>query len=404
MEARQHAPRGSSNVHRWLACPGSIEAAKGAPDTPSEAAAEGTIAHALVAYRLGREAKPGGVTPEMQAASDVVMDVLEGIALQNPGTPTELYVETPFAFPQTILPPDQVAGIADLMVYHPEDAEAWAIEFKYGMRPVEVERNPQLMFNACGLLWTRGVRKLNLVVIQPRVTWHHDGVVRTWSCDGVELVEFQAEVEAAIRASVEPNAPRIPGEHCLHCPVDISCPARVSAALTVAHGPGAGVEQVQEKPIAPEQMTDDRLLYVLRHADMLRDWLKAVENHMHRRAMGGQSVPGHKLVQARATRKWKAEPQVVAGELAAVTGLNPERFLRAEPITITEAEKVVTEAVRAGAAPGQQEAAVRSAKEKLAWLAPRAESGTLVLVPDTDPRPAASRLDAFKGVNILPPE
>jgi len=73
---------------------------------------------------------------------------------------------------------------------------------------------------------------------------------------------------------------------------------------------------VEEKPIDPGEMTDDRLLYVLRNADKLRDWLKAVENHMLRRAMDGVPVPGHKLVQARATRKWTAAVDVVAKELS----------------------------------------------------------------------------------------
>jgi len=176
------------------------------------AADEGTTAHARLAFRLGKLAdKPANVTPEMEAAVEMVMDYLEGIALQNPGTTTEMYVEQPFTFPQSVVPPEECGGIADLVVDHPDDAEAWAIEFKFGMRPVEVERNPQLMFQATGLLRRRGLRKLNLVVIQPRMTWHYAGPIREWSCDAVDIAAFQQDVEFGLVLALRPDAPRVVG-------------------------------------------------------------------------------------------------------------------------------------------------------------------------------------------------
>ena len=46
-EERTHALFGASSAHRWLSCPGSLLLEKDFPDTKSEAAAEGTLAHEL---------------------------------------------------------------------------------------------------------------------------------------------------------------------------------------------------------------------------------------------------------------------------------------------------------------------------------------------------------------------
>jgi hypothetical protein len=146
------------------------------------------------------------------------------------------------------------------------------------------------------------------------------------------------------------------------------------------------------------------MAYVLRNADIMRDWLSAVDKAAYARAMSGIPIPGHKLVETRGERKWKLGLGLGSQELAKLSGLPATDFMRTSLVSISDAEAKVAAAVRASAPMGQKDQAVKAAKERMAWLAPRATTGNLTLVPDHDPRPAANRAAAFVGVNLIPQE
>lgn len=48
----KHALLSASSAHRWLNCPGSVSLTKDMPDTVSEYAEEGRLAHALAELKL----------------------------------------------------------------------------------------------------------------------------------------------------------------------------------------------------------------------------------------------------------------------------------------------------------------------------------------------------------------
>lgn len=45
---KNHAVLSASSAHRWLNCPGSVSLTKDMPDTKSEYAEEGRLAHAVL--------------------------------------------------------------------------------------------------------------------------------------------------------------------------------------------------------------------------------------------------------------------------------------------------------------------------------------------------------------------
>lgn len=47
-----HALLSASSAHRWLNCPPSAKAVEGTADAPSDAALQGTAAHALAEHKL----------------------------------------------------------------------------------------------------------------------------------------------------------------------------------------------------------------------------------------------------------------------------------------------------------------------------------------------------------------
>lgn len=50
----QHALLSASGARRWLSCPPSARTEAGLPDSSSEAAEQGTVAHALVEWKVRR--------------------------------------------------------------------------------------------------------------------------------------------------------------------------------------------------------------------------------------------------------------------------------------------------------------------------------------------------------------
>lgn len=63
---RAHALFGPSSAHRWLECPGSVLLEQGMPDTASESAAEGTLAHELAEMKAVNYFYPQKVSKRKQ--------------------------------------------------------------------------------------------------------------------------------------------------------------------------------------------------------------------------------------------------------------------------------------------------------------------------------------------------
>lgn len=413
--ARSHAKYSASNAHRFLRCAGQVALTSRVPPRPASAASdEGEKAHELLQRSLLGEKVDKEATPDMLAAFEVVHDFLDNLYISR-GPHLVVQIEQPFRFPQEIVPADDAAGIADIMVLDYAEQEAWSIDFKYGAGvAVEAERNPQLMFNAVGRLWRVPIRRVTCVVIQPRITHHPKGAVRQWSCGPLELAEFQAEIEEAIAAAerAEGALPEHlshhlrPGPWCRWCDAETVCPARERGALAAAYGEPALARQLDGIGLpAPADLGLDRVAHILRHSDMLTTWLRAVENYAKEQMMSGRKVPGHKLVEAQARRQWNGDPEAIAARLIDLSGRNLDwdDVMPRELLDITKAEAKLVEIARSAAPKGGKDKASRAARDALAFLTLRQSSGNLVLVPEHDARPAVDRAATmFAGV-ALPP-
>lgn len=406
---RQHAKYGSSRIHRVLACAGYTALAARVPRAASVAADEGTEAHEFLAYAIKGGMRMAqdrfAATKDMIRGAEMVLDFLEGLYISH-GPHLTLSVEEPVVFPQSVVPRDDAAGIADLMVIDHLEREAWAIEYKFGHVYVSERRNPQLLFNAVAKWWDQPISKLNLVVIQPN--GHGAEPVRIDIVGAIEMAEFQARVEDAIRYA-ESEATRAmptltPGPHCRFCECELTCPARERQAVSVIEPYATRIEQVEGLPLPPPvELGMDRLAYILRHGDELRAWLNAADREALRRAMEGQPVPEHKLVEAQARRSFPDDVEGTAAKLSALTGelLEPDAFVEKKLLGVTKVEAILTEIATKYAPPGSQRQAVKDILERLAFLTPRASSGNLVLAHMSDTRPAVNRIaSGFAGVSI----
>ena len=99
-----HAVLSASSAHRWLNCPGSVLLEREYPDSTSEFAAEGTLAHEICELKLRAYAiEPMGKTeynnrlgklkdnelykPEMETSTDEYLEYIKAVMLSYPVQP-----------------------------------------------------------------------------------------------------------------------------------------------------------------------------------------------------------------------------------------------------------------------------------------------------------------------------
>lgn len=320
---KQHAELGASVAARWMACPGSINLSRGLPEPPGTAyALEGTRAHTLAELSLRKDVEPsffvgmemdGGVVDEDMAAHVSVFTThcssLGGF----------LQVERKFNL-AALNPPGPMFGTADAVVYRRDEVNRLhVIDLKYGQGVVvEVKGNKQLRYYALGALLSLDhdeypVDEVVITIVQPRVS-HPDGMVRSETVTTAELLDFAGELMAAARATTQPDAALVPGSHCRFCPASGICPAQRERVQQSAEMDFSVVPV--EAPRAPETLTKEELTTLMPLFPMIEDWMGAVRAHVQSMLERGEEVPGWKLVQKRAVRKWTDEGDVRAALLA----------------------------------------------------------------------------------------
>jgi hypothetical protein len=300
-------------------CPGSVALSRDIPGTTSKYAEEGTAAHQLAELALQRD-KPTSlwvstelhrvfVTEEMCEAVQVFVDHV--VSHRTPGS--ILLVEQQFNL-SPLNPPTPMFGTGDAVTYDPSSRTLYVDDLKYGQGTVvEVEGNVQLQYYGLGAVLEferthpeyRGqVLDVVLTIVQPRAS-HPDGLVRSWKVSYLDLVAFAEELMEAARRALEPDAPVLPGSWCKFCRAAGVCPALKEQATSVA------LVEFEAMPASlppdPKTLPTEVLVDVLNNADLLEDWLKAVRGHVMSMLERGEAVPGYKLVDKRATRRWKNE-------------------------------------------------------------------------------------------------
>jgi hypothetical protein len=386
---RAHARLAPSAASRWWNCPGSVKATEGIETKSSFFADEGTAAHTLadLCLRTGHDADRflGGcvdittgevfdVCSDAMKEKDGVFEIDEEMAgaVQEYLDEVRSIVDTgadEFEIEQrldmTAIHPD-LSGTGDLVCYKPETCKLVVCDFKYGkgvlVSPVE---NKQLLTYAVGAVRrfrNCGLDAIELVVVQPRAQGQ---TIKRWTIGGLDLLEWEADLEDAAKRTDAPDAPFKAGEWCRFCPIAATCKTNREAAAEAAQAEFSGEGTVVVRK--PDEMTSGELAAVLRNATVLKNWFRAVEAHAHAEALAGRTPDGFKLVPKRPTRKWKDEAE--AELTLTVLGADPFEKKLLSP---AKAEKALGKANKA----------------ELADLIIPVSSGTN-LVPVEDERPSA---------------
>jgi len=310
-----HSKIGASSMSRWMNCPGSVRLSEGITSPESKFAKEGTDAHQVAAdtlenYFTMNTKKKIKCSPEVKEAVDVYFDCVKKDYLSKPVESSREHVLIEKSFDLSSLFPG-LFGTADCVLYHMKDKLLRVYDYKHGAGiPVEVANNPQLMYYALGALMNCGFSCLmvEIVVVQPRCH-HPDGPVRRWKISTLDLLDFSADLKAYALKTEEADAELKMGTWCRFCPAaPAKCPRIQKQALSVA--------QTEFKPAAHYKPAE--LAKTLSQLSILENWVKSVREFAYNEALNGTAIPGYKLVEKVARRRWRQDDTKTASDLNAI--------------------------------------------------------------------------------------
>lgn len=362
-----HAKLSPSASTRWIICAGSVPLSAGMESKSSIFAQEGTDAHSE-----GETDLLGGA----RATSPAVLVYVDYVrSLLGPGT--ELYVE------KRVKVTKDIEGTADAIVWDSVDETLYVLDYKNGSGvPVEVRGNTQLMIYGLGALLTTGHKPKTVVVgiIQPRCS-HPDGPIRLVEYSAMDLLEFHDKLlDAAERVrDAENTYPSAPGmstaeweEEFLH-PNEKAC--RWCLAAPKCPKVKATATSLATRVFSPLVNYDPaELAHTLDMLPVLEGWVKNVREFAYSEAEAGRPIPGYKLVEKRATRRWAES--ITDEYLSKQTGLDVTEITESKLLSPAAVEKLLG----------------KGGKTVLEALTVKESSGH-TLVHDTDKRDAV-RVDA----------
>lgn len=395
--SRAHADLTASGSVRWLACPPSAQLEKQFPDTTSEAAREGTLAHEIceikARQRLFKKSELGYIAKnvatrelnklrkdplyldEMEGFTD---DYVEELDMQSLGFPEKPHIALETKLDLSDWIPDGF-GTADCIMVGGD--RLVIADFKYGKGvKVEAEQNTQMQLYALGA-WKKfslvyDIRRIRMVIIQPRLSINPS----IWETTIEELLAFGEYAKERAQLAMKGEGEYCPGEEqCRFCRARAQCRARADYSIQMMFG-DVPVHQL------PPLITDEEVGRYLAQGEDLASWLKDLQDYALRTCLAGGEIPGYKAVEGRGSRDWT--DQEAAFKALQDAGVPETVMYERKALTLAALEKVVGKKAFAEA--------VGDFIEK--------KPGKPALVKESDKRPAISNVptveEAFEGVEV----
>ena len=333
MAPRKHAILSASSSHRWLHCNPSARLEQEFEDRETEAAAEGTAAHALCEHKLRRALRLQAKKPispydceEMDIHTDgYVQCVMETVTeVRQLCADRIINIEQRLDFSCYVL---DGFGTGDCVII--SDQTLHIIDFKYGRGVlVEAENNPQMMLYALGALHVYDslydIEEVAMTVYQPRRE-----NISTWT---IPVCELKAWAENTLKPKAalayEGKGEYIPGPWCTFCRAAVKCRARAEEKLRLA----------QYEFATPPLLTDTEIEEILGKLEDLTSWANEIKVYALEAALNhGKEWSGWKLVEGRSNRKYTDEQAVITA--AHTAGYHD--IYRQSLLPITEMEKLM---------------------------------------------------------------
>jgi hypothetical protein len=353
---------GGSTAKRVIACPGSVALVDKMPPQPSSTYAdEGTLLHDAIAKVLETDCDPYSLVGTKLNDSELTGDLIEDkllVALAaldevDPEGKMEYEVESRVGFGDLL--PD-VFGSTDFVGRLGDRAVVLDWKFGDGV-PVAAEENYQLLFYAAasirtpGTAWAfEGAKEVELIIVQPP----H---VRRWTTTVERIKAFETELVHAVKLALKPEAPIASGDHCRWCAAKPICPQMTGA-----------IDRMMKAKM--EVLPVEDIARYLDQVPMVEAFIKDLQKLAQGLLEEGQSVPGWKLVNKRATRQWADEAKA-------------SKFMEDNGVIVHEM-KIKS--------PAAVEKELKKAKVQLPDDLVVSVSSGSTLAPENDPRPAVLQI------------
>lgn len=336
-----HALLSASSSHRWLHCTGAPRLEATFPDTTSEYAKEGTLAHELCELKLKKYTTTmakGTYTraynkikknelwaPEMDETTDVYLEYIKSIMLSYKVAPV-VVIEKRVDFSQYV---PEGFGTADCIILAGDTLHI--VDYKHGKGVVvDADHNPQMMLYALGAMHDYSLlykfKTIKMTIVQPRVN-----NISEFEMPSDELRKWGEEVVAPkAKEAYEMEAHTFEaGAWCGFCRAKAQCRTRCEH-FNAMHS-------LTTKD--PRLISLEELGTYLEHGKDIESWYKDIKEYALSESLAGAEVPGWKAVEGRGSRVFQD------GDTAIQTlingGVDESILYERKVLTLAQIEKAI---------------------------------------------------------------
>jgi hypothetical protein len=330
-----HSKLSPSKAHRYLRCPVSAIRVQKYPETTSEYAEEGRLAHELAAAILTKQPRPKDVPDEMRGYIKTYLDTL---ASMSQGA-TDIWVEE--AVDLSPILGEGEKGTADYIAIVGNELQVHDLKYGKGV-PVEAQDNEQLILYGLGALdiamLIGDITTVRTVIHQPRLNSVSEAV---YTVDQIQGWGARIKPVAEIIRGMSEDDPACPGEvQCRWCPAKADCTELAATVKDTVIGDFDNLDDPKaiEAHIvaAPESVIAEGM----RILPLVKIWVKAIEDTAMERLLNGVPIEGFKLVEGRAgSRQWTSAEDAESAMKA--MRLKVDEMYDKKVISPTSAEKLL---------------------------------------------------------------
>lgn len=356
----KHAILSPSAAHRWLHCTPAPRVEAEFPETTSEYAEEGRLAHSVCELaakkkftvmnnrtynsRLKKLKADPKWDDEMLSTAATYVEHLTEHAMRFEHAPyvaLEVQVDiTDYAL--------EAFGTCDCVMIGGD--ELIITDYKHGKGvPVSAQDNPQMLLYALGALklyrpiYGDMIRRVSTYIDQPRLG-SYDGASMTVE----ELLAWGESIKPKAAAAFMGTGEFAPGEWCRFCRAKAKCRARANQNTALEDFKDC-IPLGRSIPMQAEYdatgfkpsncLTDEEIGALLVRAEGLVAWYNDLKEYALAACLNGKTIPGWKAVEGRSTRAWTDQDAALDALMAG--GVEEAIIYDRVPKTLAQLEKVI---------------------------------------------------------------
>lgn len=356
----KHAILSPSAAHRWLHCTPAPRVEAEFPETTSEYAEEGRLAHSVCELaakkkftvmnnrtynsRLKKLKADPKWDDEMLSTAATYVEHLTEHAMRFEHAP---YVALEVQVDITDYAPEAF-GTCDCVMIGGD--ELIITDYKHGKGvPVSAQDNPQMLLYALGALklyrpiYGDMIRRVSTYIDQPRLG-SYDGASMTVE----ELLAWGESIKPKAAAAFMGTGEFAPGEWCRFCRAKAKCRARANQNTALEDFKDC-IPLGRSIPMQTEYdatgfkpsncLTDEEIGALLVRAEGLVAWYNDLKEYALVACLNGKTIPGWKAVEGRSARAWTDQDAALEALMAG--GVEEAIIYDRVPKTLAQLEKVI---------------------------------------------------------------